>query len=94
MSTPTLNVQLPRRITRRYTGHWLREEIERHSPATLLLKRNNRCVEVTPDLFFTLLRDSGQPFRGIPWEVTVPRRGWVVLVPRSVTTRRRYRRTA
>lgn len=71
----------------------MKEEIAKHSPAILLLKRNNRCVEVTPDLFFCLLRDSGQPFRGIPWEITVPRRGWIVLVPRSATTRRRYRRT-
>lgn len=94
MSKLSLNVQLPRRRTRRYTGHWMQEEIDRHSPAILLLKCHNRCVEVTPDLYFSLLRQDGVSFRSLPWEITVPRGGWIVLVPRSATARRRYRRTA
>ena len=95
MSIPKLDVLLPgRNRTRRYTGSWLRDEIARHSPATLLLKCNNHCVEVTPDLFFSLLRQDGVSFYSLPWEVTVPRRGWIVLVPRSAIIRRRFRRGA
>jgi len=95
MSTPKLDVLLPgRNRTRRYTGSWLRDEIARYSPAILLLRCNNRCVEVTPDLFFSLLRQDGVRLCSLPWEITVPRRGWIVLVPRSGTIRRLTRRTA
>ena len=59
MTTPNLNVPLPgMRHTKRYTRRWMREEIDRHSPATLLLRANNRCVEVTLELFFSLLRQE------------------------------------
>lgn len=93
MKESTLNVLLPGCGShRRWSGLRMREEIARYAPAILLLKRGNRCCEISVDLFFELLRESGQPMRGIPWDVTVPRRGFIILVPR-IPGHRRSRRT-
>lgn len=95
MIKSALKVSLPGNTSQqRWTCLRMREEFAFYAPAIILLKRGNRCVEITVDLFFDLLRDSGIRLRGIPWEITVPRRGWIVLVPRSAGRRRTYRRTA
>jgi hypothetical protein len=60
------------------------DEINSYKPSMLLLKNGSYCAEVTTDLFFQLVKELGTNMRGIPWKVTVPRRGWVVLVPRPV----------
>jgi hypothetical protein len=60
------------------------EEINNYQPSMLLLKNGSYCAEVTTDLFFQLVKERGTNMRRIPWQVTVPRCGWVVLVPRQL----------
>ena len=57
-------------------------EIQSYKPSMLLLKTDNRCAEITAELFIALLQEKRLTTRNVsPFVVTVPWRGWVVLVP-------------
>lgn len=94
MSESTLRVSLlGSRSGLRHSRLRIKEEINRYSPAMLLVKHGGRCAEVTAEMFFDIAAEMGHSLRNLPWEVTVPRRGWIVLVPRT-PVRRTSRRTA
>ncbi|WP_263354179.1 hypothetical protein [Acidicapsa acidisoli] len=85
---PPLEVVLERPLGRHHRHFrtaaaviWEIREIHRLRPEVILLRGAKGCCEVTLPLMYDLLLERGIG-RRCGYAVTVPRRGWVVLVPR------------
>lgn len=58
------------------------------NPEHLILRNGDRCVEVTIDIFVEEMATSDFQGRGPSiYDLSVPRRGWVILTRRSTVRR-------
>lgn len=71
-----------KRVVPQHSAKNFAATLERYQPAVVVVNGATRPATTTAEEVMSILREGGTNMRSIPWDITVPRRGWVVLVPR------------